>query len=69
MSESGGDAFQWVQVPPGERSSRSSYEPVQTQFEATVDLMPVTGLIGTAELEVEAEHTALWFGVYGCWST
>ena len=30
-----------------------------------VDLMPVIGLIGTAELEVEAEHTALWFGAYG----
>jgi hypothetical protein len=24
-----------------------------------VDLMPVTGLLGTTQLEVEAEHTAL----------
>jgi hypothetical protein len=35
-----------------------------------VDLMPVTGLIETAQLEVEAEHTALLVrGVSRCWST
>jgi hypothetical protein len=47
-------------VPAG--SNRSSYEPVRTQPEAMVDLMPLTGLIGTAQLEVEAEHTAPFVG-------